>query len=208
MRYTILVSVFVITLGVSFGQEITVGQVIDLQSREPIPFAHIISATLGTTSNLEGKFRMPVNVGDTLLITHVNFEPFRAIVTSDSMNIFLKPSDVLLNEVIIGLLPSEAQFKQEILESRVEPTKEEKAATETMQMAKTLFLAGYTPEMNSLDNYKDYIKGPQGVSILSSDPSKGIIKSFKNLNRYQSLFHTNYNYTESDSLSYIFRLNE
>ncbi|MEQ9305380.1 MAG: carboxypeptidase-like regulatory domain-containing protein, partial [Marinoscillum sp.] len=116
MRYTILVSVLAITFGVSFGQEMIVGQVFNLQTREPIPFAHIVSAKLGTTTNLDGKFRIPAHAGDTLLITHVNYEPLRVMITSDSMNIYLRPGDVLLDEIIIGLLPSEDQFKKRLLE--------------------------------------------------------------------------------------------
>lgn len=208
MRYTILVSVLAITFGVSFGQEMIVGQVFNLQTREPIPFAHIVSAKLGTTTNLDGKFRIPAHAGDTLLITHVNYEPLRVMITSDSMNIYLRPGDVLLDEIIIGLLPSEDQFKKRLLESRVAPTKEEAAATQTMHLAKILFLSGYTPEMSSYDNYKEYSRDPQGVSIFSSDPSKGLIKSIQNISRYHSLFDSSFGISPPDSVLAPLKLNK
>lgn len=176
------------------AQTRSTGQILDIKTSEPVPFAHIRSDSFGTVSNINGYFHLDQLITGTITISHVMYEDLVLLPNSaaDTLKLFLHPRITELEEVIIGVLPSEAKFKQELIYMEIHETKEEMNAQSNMRLATIMYLSGYSPGMSSMDNYKSFIRGPQGVSIFSSDPSKGLIKSFKNLStkiRFESKTH-------------------
>lgn len=167
------------------------GVIRDVETLGEVSFAHVLSARHGAVSNTEGEFSLPYESGDTLFITHVNYAQLIVVPDvseADSLEFFLTPHDWLLNEITIYNLPSEENLKRRIKATAIRPDMLEENATENMQNAKRIVLAGYSPVMNSMDNFNYYVQEPQGVSIFSSDPSKGLLKALNNLSRYQKPF--------------------
>ena len=85
------------------------GQLIDNRSKEPIPYAsiYIKGRSIGTTTNVEGRFLFHVPSGfakDTLIISAIGYTPFNSTVsamTETERLVELKQDSILLNEVTI-----------------------------------------------------------------------------------------------------------
>lgn len=170
-----------------------VGTVYDAKTFRPISFVNIFTSTTGTYTNINGHFSLTIKLTDTLHFSHVNYFRYdlpAAQLGQDSAIIFLVEKEIILNEITISGLPSEEIFKGKILETKNQETKEETYAKTNFFNAQKLFRAGYTPSMNSEDNYKIYMEGSKGVSILSSDPSKGLIKALRNISQYNSIINS------------------
>lgn len=56
--------------------------------RAPLIGAHVINLNrdVGTVSNVRGLFRMDVQVGDTLKVTHIGFEPHHVVIDASMVN--------------------------------------------------------------------------------------------------------------------------
>ena len=162
------------------------GWVQDGESFQPVSFAHVLIGNTGTETDAEGRFIIEANPGDTLRITHVSYQTFVLAVQEnmrDSLLITLQPRAHMLREVDIFGLPTEEAFKQEILQLRIAPSMEEEHAKQNILYARQLFLLDVTPEMNSLDNYLWYQNRPQGVSLFSTNPSRGLSRALKQISR-------------------------
>jgi len=90
----------------AFGQNFEIsGNIIDAESKEPIPFANIALKEVykGTASNALGEFSFKVDsLPIALVITHLSYEPSEIIVSqAESMTIELKPGKLLMNELVI-----------------------------------------------------------------------------------------------------------
>lgn len=127
MRSLLFIVLLLSTWGL-FAQEHVTGTLRDSTNNEPIPHAHVanISQNKGTSTTLNGNFRLPAQVGDTLVFSAVGFQSLGWIVKaswfSQSPVLKLPQDTVLLNEVIVGELPSEEVFKQRILNFEPEDT--------------------------------------------------------------------------------------
>lgn len=159
-------------------------QIVDKETHLPISFVHVIGAHEQVISDSKGVFSIQIQVGDTIRFSHINFERYGILVSGTSSiptHIYLTKKENLLQEIIIHDYLPEEEFKQEIVEHEIGHTVEEVNAINNVAYSTMLYKKGYVPQMNSLDNFKNYIKEPQGVALLSSNPSKGLIKSFKKL---------------------------
>lgn len=63
------------------------GYLMDTEN-EPLIGAHVINlrSNAGTVSNVRGLFRMDVEVGDTLKVTHVGYEPHHLVIDANRVN--------------------------------------------------------------------------------------------------------------------------
>lgn len=89
-----------------FGQDLR-GLVIDRTTKEPIPFAHIISenSTYGIVSSIEGDFILPKRFdGTAFTISALGYEPYKFDVSRDFLNqpINLIPKSYSLKEIVIN----------------------------------------------------------------------------------------------------------
>ncbi|WP_420580450.1 hypothetical protein [Reichenbachiella sp.] len=162
------------------------GQVRDKQTSSSVPFTHIVGNERQSIANSNGEFSIQVSIGDTLTFSHINFDRYSILISDipeKDIIIFLNRKENLMKEIVIRDYLPEAEFKQEIVEHEVKYTEAEANAIQNVEFSTLLYKKGYVPEMNSLDNFKNYLKEPQGVTLFSSDPSKGLLKSIKRLSQ-------------------------
>lgn len=81
------------------------GTVVDSLTREPLAFANVSlpDRKTGTTTDIDGKFRLPAAAGERLWISYVGYQPVRVRVNPGQtpMRIALKPGVQQLGEVVI-----------------------------------------------------------------------------------------------------------
>lgn len=103
------------------------GEIINKETGDIVPYVHIIdeSKSLGTTSDLNGRFEVMIDPADTLVFSAVGFEKSMIIFAHEAIDlekevqIALTPSTYELDAVQIHALKDEAAFKQEILNLRL-----------------------------------------------------------------------------------------
>ena len=162
------------------------GIVKDVQTLDAVPAAHLVTSRTGTFSDEEGRFVISVSGADTVCFSHVSYHRHCQVVTNltcDTIIVLLMPNDMLLQEVVVRGLPTEEQFKYQLLSANSSPSREEVHAAANFANARALFLSGYVPTMNSRDNYQRQLQEPQGVTLFSSGPTKGLFKAIKDLSR-------------------------
>ena len=92
MKYIIwLGALFVCIPTMSYAQSMITGKVINSSTREPVADASVmlLNSKNGTKTNRDGQFAVGVNIPDTLLVSHINFEPVRIPLASISKNAIL-----------------------------------------------------------------------------------------------------------------------
>ncbi len=104
-------------------REKLVGTIQDSTSGEGLIGVHIINATLGklAISSPDGRFQLPVQIGDLVTISHVGYKRAEFIVsekTPDKITISLMQEITELDEVRVSVLPEYSRFKQLILETQ------------------------------------------------------------------------------------------
>ncbi|AHM58321.1 hypothetical protein D770_00225 [Flammeovirgaceae bacterium 311] len=97
------------------------GQLVDADSGTAVTYAHIANPYKGTltVSQASGAFTMPVEAGDTLLISNIGYVTRKIAVpakpSEEVVTIKLQPKTEQLEEVVITNFPSEARFKEQLL---------------------------------------------------------------------------------------------
>ena len=137
------------------------GVVKDSVTKEEIIGTHIRNLTSDKLAIADeyGKFRMPVQVGDTILLTHVGYQMLGWVAEvswfSEERVQFLLPVDTIyLEEVVIGDFPEYERFKQIIVDTKAEDTSfwyhgvpkvemEEYTVLEKKQYLNPLFIAAH-----------------------------------------------------------------
>lgn len=118
MRLGIVIAL-VLFSKVSFGQSWKLSGYITNQGN-PIHGAHIYNrnSRVLTITNPEGRFAVPVQLKDSILISHVGFESIDlqvdSLLVSESLYISLKSNSILLDEVQVSF-PTYPGFKEQIL---------------------------------------------------------------------------------------------
>ena len=101
------------------------GEIIDQENGEAVPYVNIINKNTdqGTTSDLSGKFNIPVSQADTLIFSAVGFDKYTLVVANENVKdnqlkvkILLEPSTYELSPVNVYAYKDEASFKQAILD--------------------------------------------------------------------------------------------
>ena len=101
--------------------------------------------------------------------------------------LFLTSRDLLLHEVVVRGLPTENQFKRQLLKVNLPPSQEETNAHANVAIARRLYLAGYVPLMDSRDNYQWQLQELKEITLFSSRPTKGLPKALRDLFRSNQL---------------------
>ena len=88
--------------GITSAQEIT-ARILDLQTKQPIPYATIVYAEdKGVITNEEGIFSLVNQDLNTLTISSMGYETLELAAASVPAEILLKPSSIQLNEVFLS----------------------------------------------------------------------------------------------------------
>lgn len=125
MRVPLIAFFFAFVL-LSFGQQNPLNGVVkDQETTEALIGAHIKNLASGsaTSSNHEGVFSIPAQVGDTLLFSFIGYQLLGWTVKEEwfDQNLVtfeLSPDTIYLAEVVIGKLPEYDRFKQLIIETQ------------------------------------------------------------------------------------------
>ena len=168
---------------------IITGKILDQASLQPIPATHIYSGNKGTYADFDGSFSLQLDKSDTIVISHVAYYNQYIVLdtlSSAALSIYLQREVQLLDHFTLNQFPDLQIFKQQILNTKVKDEKLENALR-NIDLIRLQFLAGYGPDMTSLDNFKHYLKGPEGVKLLSSNPNKGLTSILRR-NNSASLF--------------------
>jgi hypothetical protein len=162
------------------------GVIIDGATFRGIANAYISTPSLGVISDAEGNFSIALSFGDSLHFSHVSYLPyhtiFNATLSHNKFVIVLSPKITFLKEVIVTPL-TEADFQNKVLETTPQLSMEEEIAKENVQILNRAAKFAMPLQMDSYQSYQDYIKGPQGVVLFSSNGSKGLVKAIKNVIR-------------------------
>ncbi len=165
------VAVFALFAEPAFSQRRIVqlsGIVLTPDSVQVIPGAHIYipKAGRGTTSNNSGFFSLPVQIGDSLVVTSVGFVR-RTYVVPESANEFLTVFFVMTESVTVLPVvpisfPTEEVFKQAVIAMDI-PMNENGIDKKNMNAELMALMARTTP-MDGAQNYRYYMNQyPQSI---------------------------------------------
>lgn len=111
MNRLLLIIVFAISYDISFGQITIQGRILNKETQEPVPYANIgiSNSNVGTLSNLDGSFSIPIPnkfIRDTLIFSALGFTkkaiPIQFISQNEKVTVFLFERTTLLNSVTIS----------------------------------------------------------------------------------------------------------
>jgi len=161
-----LFHLFIVTCLCSFAQQsfFLKGYIENENTKTPLHGAHVKNLTSRklTTSGPNGTFDLPVNVGDSIVITYVGYEPFSIVVKDgllkSRLTISLNLLEVSLEEVVVTPLPEYAEFKQMIID--LDPPD----STLNLVLPKVGVYAFYDPRSAPIGN-KEFSPPSVGVSL-------------------------------------------
>lgn len=126
MKSILHIAFLLVAIATYAQRDFIYGSVVD-SDRFPMSDVYIrnINAGIITSTDTEGDFRIPAQVGDTIVVSFVGFNTITKVVSQDwiteKKKIFkLLPETTILNEVIVTSFPEYNIFKQHILEKEAE----------------------------------------------------------------------------------------
>ncbi len=128
MRITLFISLVILSLLASAQRKYIHGIVRDSSITSILEQAHVRNITTSKLAvlNVYGKFRIPAQKGDTLIISHIGFQNLVKVVEEswfkeELLEFELSPDPIFLPEVVINDFPDYDRFKQMIVEIELEP---------------------------------------------------------------------------------------
>lgn len=171
------------TLSFTQSKQIIIkGIVLSDDTMQPLPFAHIIIDSTGTTSNIYGKFVLRANTSDTLHFSYIGYKKklfiIPDLVTANEVYIeinLLKDITFLRSVTITSLPTTLSELKEEILSTELQESEEIKNAQKSIDLAtyQYLYMRSFKLKMSAYDNYAMFMKGNEGLN-----PAGGNIKGF------------------------------
>ncbi len=130
MLKTLSTILFFLISVMSFGQRNYIyGIVKDSITQESMIGVHIKNIDAGslTSTNEEGKFKMPAKVGDTLVLSNVGYKTLAWVADSSwfvksEVVFFLPLNTIYLEEVVVGEFPEYERFKERVINTVVVDT--------------------------------------------------------------------------------------
>jgi hypothetical protein len=195
IRYLFLLLIGWLIAGSSYGQQalqnqvILRGKVLDKATREPLHFASIIeNENNGTASQEDGAFALRMGLSSVVTVTFVGYKPAKIRLPSGfagieyTTEVLLEKDVILLQGVSVRKL-TEGEFKEQFMELKVE-TEDEKNARSNIAKIRAQGILGVIPQMDGFDNYRNFVNGPQGVTLFSfglggASKSKGLAPALK-----------------------------
>ncbi|MBC7923463.1 MAG: carboxypeptidase-like regulatory domain-containing protein [Ferruginibacter sp.] len=160
------------------------GTVVDKVTGEPLLFASVVkSATEGTATDAAGRFRIRVGLRDTVTVTFVGYKSSRIVLPAGFAGPAYEARVEMVKDVIllrgVSIRPrSEAEFKGEFLDLKVD-TEAEENARDNVAGIRQQGILGVIPRMDGFDNFRSFVNGPQGVTFFSTGPNKGFFRGLK-----------------------------
>jgi len=168
------------------------GVVIDSVSHLGVPDVHITTNRYGTVSAGNGSFSLLLRSGDSIRFSHIGYVPlvfiYYAGIHRNVLRVALLPKTTLLREVKVLPFDTEEAFRSKLLEGDAAESHEAEAARENSRKLKGL--GGYAPAapITNFDRFDAQLKGPQGFTFFSSNPSHGIIKLIRGERKHEASY--------------------
>lgn len=192
MKYTaalfFMICVALISNAQSSNQFLFSGKIIADDTFEPLPFAHIIKGSSGTTSNIYGQFSVTVEPGDSLIFSYIGYQKKLVIVPAqlqaDKVNeeVMLLRDITYLKPVTISNIPETLKdFKEAILETQLPDTVDLENARKGISLAtyQYLYMRSFKLTMTDYDNYAMFLKGNEALNPAGGN-IKGLFNFLKN----------------------------
>ncbi len=164
------------------------GTVYGDDTMEPLPFAHIIIDSTGTTSNIYGNFELRISKKDTLHFSYIGYKT-KTYTVPDSvntkdigLNVILLKDITYLQSVTIRTLPATlANLKEEVMATEVPVEIEIEHAKKSIELAtyQYLYMKSFKLKMNAYDNHTMFMKGNEGLNPAGGNV-KGLLNFLKN----------------------------
>ncbi|NPA43531.1 MAG: SusC/RagA family TonB-linked outer membrane protein [Chlorobi bacterium] len=125
----LLAGIFLLAFSWMWAQEVTVSGTVKDVSGEPLPGVNIVvkGTTRGTTTDFDGKYRLKVPAGSTLVFSYMGYKPKEIKVTKGgTYNVVLEPSAEALEEVVVtamGIKKEEKSLGYAVQEVKVDHMK-------------------------------------------------------------------------------------
>ena len=175
----------------TFGQtnQVTIeGTVLGDDNMQPLPFAHIIIDSTGTTSNIYGAFKLKISRTDTLHFSYIGYKTKTYSIPDSisddhvSIQLILLKDITYLNSITITSLPTTlSDLKEELLATEVPVEIEIENAKKSIKIAtyQYLYMKSFKLEMNAYDNHTMFMRGNEGLNPAGGNV-KGLLKLLKN----------------------------
>ncbi|MTI22826.1 carboxypeptidase-like regulatory domain-containing protein [Fulvivirga sp. RKSG066] len=181
------------------------GQIIDKQTKEAVPYVHIInlSTDQGTVSNTEGRFWVTMDLYDTLQFSAIGFEKYAFTLKPDidtdklDVSIELNTSTLELETVNVFAYRNEQALKRALIEMDAPIEKEEKFTIPGIQMGQkrttssgggiaiggplTMIGRVFSKEVKEQKRLKEYKKDYDYQKILTSKYNESVVIEITNL---------------------------
>ena len=163
------------------------GMLVDSLTALPISSAHIRTSSFKTVSNADGSFSIFVLLNDSVHFSHVGYHDL--VISSDQLShptpitVAMIQKVTLLGTVNVYAL-TEAKFRKEVLETTPVESQEEQNAKTNMAVLNYYIKSLPQLKMTEAENYREYMKGPQGVTIISSN-GQGLIKAVRDVIKFR-----------------------
>jgi hypothetical protein len=113
----------------------------------------------------------------------------------------MKQKVVVLEEVSVVRM-SEDDFKEKVINTKPEESEQEQNAKANIAAINHYVKSMPQMKMSASDNYTEYMKGPQGVSIFSSNGQKGLIKAIKDIVKTKPVEHKSFTKQNSHNINF------
>lgn len=160
-----------------FAQKIIlVGQVLDAQSYQVIPYVGVVNKAtkVGSIGKANGYYKISTETGSTLTFSAIGYKNLQLIIPIDEIidtieqNIYMYRDTISINEVQIRAFPNRAQFSTEFVNKKLEKDPIQKTQEVVLQALKQ------TPAV-----YLGSTGGKSGLSIISFSPTDVITRMIR-----------------------------
>ncbi len=158
------------------------GRVIGDDTMQPLPFAHIVIDSTGTTSNIYGNFVLKIAKTDTLHFSYIGYKkkvytvPDSVTTHEIEVEIILLKDITYLKAITVTSLPATlGDLKEELMTTEVPIDIEIRHAKEGIELAtyQYLYMKSFKLKMDAYDNHAMFLRGNEGLN-----PAGGNVKGF------------------------------
>ncbi len=164
------------------------GVVLSDDNMQPLPFAHIVIDSAGTTSNIYGNFNLKITKTDTLHFSYIGYKKKTYVIPDSvsaneiSLEIILLKDITFLRAVTVTSLPATlADLKEEVMATEVPVEKEIENAKKSIDLAtyQYLYMKSFKLKMDAYDNHAMFLRGNEGLNPEGGNV-KGMLKFLRN----------------------------
>ncbi len=164
------------------------GTVLSDDNMQPLPFAHIVIDSTGTTSNIYGTFHLKIAKTDTLHFSYIGYKKKSYVIPDSvsaneiSLEIILLKDITFLRAVTVTSLPATlSDLKEELMATNAPIEVEIENAKKSIDLAtyQYLYMKSFKLNMDAYDNHAMFLRGNEGLNPTGGNV-KGMLRFLKN----------------------------